>query len=164
MRVLVAYASKYGATAEIAEAIGGVLRDRGHDVTVAAMTDKARAEDADAVVAGSAVYVGRWLERAVEWIEDEAPALATKPVWLFSSGPIGEPPMPRAEQAVDVREVVEKTKARGHRLFTGRIDRAKLNFAEKAMLFALRAPTGDFRDWGAVRAWAEEIASALDQV
>lgn len=81
-------------------------------------------------------------------------------MWLFSSGPVGDPPRPE-EDPVDVAELVARTKAREHRVFAGRIERSRLSFAEKAIVLALRVPDGDYRDWDEIRAWAAEIADAL---
>jgi menaquinone-dependent protoporphyrinogen oxidase len=83
-----------------------------------------------------------------------------RPVWLFSSGPIGDPPKPD-EQPVDIGAVVVATHAREHRLFSGALSRDRLGFPERAMAAALRAPYGDFRDWDAIDAWSHDIANAL---
>jgi menaquinone-dependent protoporphyrinogen oxidase len=82
------------------------------------------------------------------------------PTWLFSSGPVGDPPKPE-EDPVDVAEVSEKTSAREHRVFSGKIDKSKLSFAEKAIVVAVRAPEGDFRDWDEIGDWANSIADSL---
>jgi menaquinone-dependent protoporphyrinogen oxidase len=160
MKVLVSAASKYGSTREIAEEIGRILRERGLEVALASAEEVSSVEDYDAVILGSAVYAGHWLKPARELADREAEAIAGKPVWLFSSGPIGEPPKPE-EDPVDVGEIAERTKAREHRVFPGKLDRVRLSFGEKAIVMALRAPEGDFRDWDDVRAWAGAIADAL---
>jgi menaquinone-dependent protoporphyrinogen oxidase len=166
MRVLVSAASKHGATAGIAEEIGRTLREALEASGEEAVVDVRPAGDVisvggyDAVVLGSAVYAGHWLESARELARDYADALAERPVWLFSSGPIGDPPKPE-EDPVDVAPILESTGARGHRVFAGKLDRRTLGFAERAIMLALRAPEGDFRDWEAIRAWAREIAAAL---
>jgi menaquinone-dependent protoporphyrinogen oxidase len=112
------------------------------------------------VVLGSAVYAGRWLEPAREYAARHADVLRTRPVWLFSSGPIGEPPFP-PDEAYDVTALRTLTGAEGHRTFPGRLDKERLSFGECAMATAMRAPVGDFRDWNAVRRWGEEIAGRL---
>lgn len=160
MTVLVSAASKHGSTGEIAEAIGRVLRDRGLEVDVRAAENVTMVDGYEAVVLGSAVYAGHWLEPARHVAQSQAIPLATRPVWLFSSGPVGDPPKPD-EDPVDVAALVEATGAREHRVFAGRIDKHRLGFAEKAVVLALRAPEGDFRDWAAVEAWAAEIADTL---
>jgi menaquinone-dependent protoporphyrinogen oxidase len=114
----------------------------------------------DAFVLGSAVYAGRWLDEARHLVEENASALRAKPVWLFSSGPVGEPPKPE-EDPVDAEPLVTATGAREHHVFAGKIDRSGLGLGEKAIVIALRAPEGDFRDWDAIRAWAAGIARAL---
>jgi menaquinone-dependent protoporphyrinogen oxidase len=161
MRVLVAVASKYGATREIAEAVGRGLTERGHEVDVRDVADAGAVSEFAAVVLGSAVYAGRWLEAARAFVDEHALELAARPTWLFSSGPIGDPPRPVGDDAVHVDEIVERTKAREHRVFAGKLDRTKLSFGERAIAFAFRADVGDFRDWDAIAAWAVEIADTL---
>ena len=169
MKVLVSAASKHGATTEVAEEIGKTLRvalgDRdvgGDDVVVEVHPPEevSSIDDYNAVVLGSAVYAGHWLEPTRELVERHADALAEKPTWLFSVGPIGDPPKPE-EDPVDVAPILEDTKAGNHRIFAGKLDKSALRFAEKAIVLALRAPEGDFRDWEAIRAWAKEIAAEL---
>jgi menaquinone-dependent protoporphyrinogen oxidase len=161
MKVLVAAASRHGATSEIGEAIGEGLREHGVEADVKPPDEVHDLAGYDAVVLGSAVYVGKWLEPARDLVERRADELCTLPVWLFSSGPIGDPLRPAPDDAVDVEPLVSSTRARGHRLFGGKLDKEKLGFGEKAVVLAFRAPEGDFRDWDEIRAWAGEIAADL---
>jgi menaquinone-dependent protoporphyrinogen oxidase len=158
MTVLVSAASKHGATAEIASALAEGLTRRGVPAEVRAPAEVSDVAGYDAVVLGSAVYMGHWLGEAKDVVSRSAADLRDRPVWLFSSGPIGEPLKPE-EDAVDVAEQVEQTGAVEHRTFAGRLDRSLLGFGERALVRALRAPEGDFRDWAALDAWAESIAS-----
>jgi menaquinone-dependent protoporphyrinogen oxidase len=155
VRVLVVVASKHGSTREIAEAVardlGAVLQDAEHAPSPAGF---------DAVVVGSAVYAGRWRETARDWVSAHAAELRTRPVWLFSSGPIGSPPFP-PDEPHDVHPLSELIGARGHQVFPGRLDKGLLSFGERAVVTAMRAPLGDFRDWDAVRVWAAEVARLL---
>jgi menaquinone-dependent protoporphyrinogen oxidase len=112
------------------------------------------------VVLGSAVYMGRWMKPARELAERSAGALATRPVWLFSSGPVGEPATP-ADNPVDVSKVLQATKARDHQIFTGKLVKKDLNFPDRAMASAIRAQEGDFRNWAQIRAWAAAVADTL---
>jgi menaquinone-dependent protoporphyrinogen oxidase len=159
MRVLVTAATKYGATGEIAQAIGAVLSERGLDTTVTPPEQVQAIDDYDAVVLGSAVYAGYWLRPAREFVDRCGDALAARPVWLFSSGPIGDPPKPE-EDPVDVAEILQTTKAREHRLFAGKLAKKQLRFPDTAIAAALRVPEGDFRDWDEVKDWAAGIADA----
>jgi menaquinone-dependent protoporphyrinogen oxidase len=165
MKVLVSAATKYGATGEIARAIGDLLAERDLDTRVIPPEEVGSIEDFDAVVLGSGVYAGHWLDPAKALVDRSGDALATRPVWLFSSGPVGDPSRKivrsMGEDPVDVAEILSATKARDHRVFAGKIDRDNLSFPERAMLIAFRGFEGDFRNWDEIREWASEIADAL---
>jgi menaquinone-dependent protoporphyrinogen IX oxidase len=165
-RVLVATASKHGATAELATFLATCLREatagRPGELSAVAIPVHQQPDPAryDAVVLASAVYAGRWLEPARHYAAEHAAALRARPVWLLSSGPIGEPPFP-PDEPHDAEPIRAMVGARGHRVFPGRLDKHLLSFGERAMVTAMRAPVGDFRDWEAIRAWAEEIAPEI---
>jgi len=160
MRVLVTAASKHGATMEIAGTIGDELSRRGVDAVVLPIGEVGGVHEYDAVVLGSAVYAGQWLMPAKELVLNHAESLRARPVWLFSSGPIGDPAKP-VDDPADAAAMVEASHAAEHRVFAGKLDRANLGLGEKAIAMALCAPQGDFRDWDGIRAWADEIAAAL---
>ncbi len=164
-RVLVAYASKYGSTAEIAERIGQTLRRAGLEVDVAEITPTLNPMPYTAVVVGSAVYTGVWLKPAVEFLQGYSEVLSKRPVWIFSSGPTGEgDPMTLLKGwrvPEGQRRLVERLQPRDVAVFHGNIDTEKLNLAEKMMITVIKAPTGDFRNWQAIEAWAGGVASAL---
>jgi menaquinone-dependent protoporphyrinogen oxidase len=161
MRVLIAVASRHGATYEIAESVGRTLEDRGLEVQVARIEDVDGVSGCDAVVLGSAVYTGRWLDAAHRFATLHQDELRRHPTWLFSSGPVGDPPRPDDEAAVHVDDLIAATGAREHRVFAGRLDRGRLGLGERAVVFAFRAQDGDFRDWEAIGVWAESIADEL---
>jgi menaquinone-dependent protoporphyrinogen oxidase len=161
MAVLVAVASRHGATREIAQAIARALREEGLEVEFADAAEVTDVAEYEAVVLGSAVYLGRWLEPARALVERHAAALAARPTWLFSSGPIGDPPKPEANDAVQIAEIAARVRARDHRLFAGKLDKTTLGFGERAVVLAFRAPEGDFRDWDEIAAWAGKIAASL---
>jgi menaquinone-dependent protoporphyrinogen oxidase len=164
--VLVLVASRHGATAEIGTAVARDLEDcdagRSAGLAAVALPVEQRPDPTtfDAVVLGSAVYAGRWLEPAREYAAAHAGMLRTRPTWLFSSGPIGEPPFP-TDEPYDVPPLMQLIGARGHAVFPGRLETERLTFGERAMVTAMRAPLGDFRDWPAVRAWSEELAGSI---
>jgi menaquinone-dependent protoporphyrinogen oxidase len=160
MKVLVSAASRHGATTEVAAAIAASLATAGLEAVVATPSDVASVEGFDAAVIGSGVYAGRWLEPARDLIERHRAALSAIPVWLFSSGPVGDPPKPD-EDPLDVAPLVALVGARGHRVFPGMIEKRRLGLGEKAILAAVRAPEGDFRPWTLIEAWAGEIAAQL---
>jgi menaquinone-dependent protoporphyrinogen oxidase len=159
-KVLVACASRHGSTMDIADAIAGVLSARGCDVTDKEVDEVASVDGFDAAVIGSAVYVGRWMSDAVSFIEDNAAGLSRIPVWLFSSGPLGDPPKPEGDPTT-IAELLTKITPRGHRVFKGRLDTGLLGLGEKVIVGMVKAPKGDFRDFGEIEAWAREIADEL---
>jgi menaquinone-dependent protoporphyrinogen oxidase len=119
-RILLACASRHGATAEIAEEIGDVLRREvpGAVVDVRDAAESGDVDGYDAVVLGSAVYMGRWLPAVRQLVEGCREILASRPVWLFSSGPLGDPPAPLDELA-EVETIRTAIGARDHRVFAG---------------------------------------------
>jgi len=160
MRVLVTAASRHGSTAEIATKLGETLAAAGIEADVRPPDEVASIAAYDGVVLGSGVYAGRWLASARRLVEREATALSSRPVWLFSSGPVGDPAQPAAEP-VDVDAICKLTNAIDHRVFNGKLDRQQLGFGERAIVLAVHAAEGDFRSWEAVSEWASGIAATL---
>lgn len=164
--VLVAYASKHGATAEMAAAIGDALKRAGLVVDITPVEDAPPPWGYRAVVLGSAVYMGSWRKEGEEYINKYADALAQRPVWLFSSGPTGEGDTAELMKGWDfpdnLKPLAERIEPQGIAVFHGKLDPQELNFAEKLVLKMVKAPTGDFRHWDEITAWAEGIAAALD--
>ena len=164
-RVLVAYATKYGATAEIAEKIGQVLRQAGLGVDVMPAERVSDVRAYKAVVVGSAVYIGQWRKQAAAFLRANEQALAERPVWLFSSGPTGEGDPVKLVQGwrlpTKLQPIADRIRPRDIVVFQGAANVQKMNFLEKWMLKNVKAPAGDFRDWDAITAWATAIADAL---
>jgi menaquinone-dependent protoporphyrinogen oxidase len=160
MRVLITTASKHGSTEEIGRAIAEALNGEGVETGFLAPEDVISVHRYDAVIMGSAVYAGHWMTSMKKMAQRLAAELAERPVWLFSSGPIGDPPKPD-EDPVDVAPMMEATGARGHVVFAGKLDKGVLSFGERAIVAAFKAPEGDFRDWETIRKWAAGIAEEL---
>lgn len=184
MRVQVVYASRHGWTAGIAERIAEILRSEGADVELADAADRPDPRGFDAHVIGSGVQIGSWHKEAIEFLERNQATLATRPVWLFSSGPLlGSSKMTEATDRLTLalgpeegpgsggRKRIAALSAaihpRDHRVFYGAYDPndspksmqerlVRLMPASKAIL-----PAGDFREWDAIEAWAREIAAEL---
>jgi menaquinone-dependent protoporphyrinogen oxidase len=164
-QVLVTYGTKHGGTAEIAERIGEVLRQAGLTADVLPADRVSDFATYQAVVLGSAVYIGRWRKEAARFLKASEHELAEKPVWLFSSGPTGEGDpveltegwrLPKALQPI-----ADRVQPRDIVVFHGVLDEKKLGAIEKWMIKNVKAPLGDFRDWDAITAWAAGIAAAL---
>jgi len=170
MPVLVVYASKHGATREIAERVAQTMVAAGQQAQARPVTAAGDLAGYDAFVVGSAVYMGHWQKEAVEFVRRNRAVLAGHPVWLFSSGPLGTEPVDAEGRdltvAAEPKELAEFTEAihpRGHRVFFGALDPGRLRLGERAIrkLPAGRAllPEGDFRDWAQIEAWARGIAA-----
>lgn len=174
MNVLVAYATRHGATAGIAERIVATLRDAHVPAEARPASEVTDLGPYDAVVIGGAAYLFHWLKDATRFARRHRAALLDRPVWLFSSGPLGTDLVD--DEGRDVREVCRPKefeeltallRPRGERVFFGAWDpdapaagvgerMLRLMPASKAAL-----PAGDFRDWPAIDAWAAEIATTL---
>ena len=159
MQVLVAYATKYGSTGEIAAAIGATLRDLGHDVQVRNAREVRTLAPYGAVILGSALYSAHWQHDANRFVKRHLAELQRRPVWLFSSGPLDHSAefddIPLTEHvAPDVAPIGD----RGHRTFGGRLLEGTPG-VDASVLATHRV--GDFRNWAHIEAWARTIAAAL---
>lgn len=164
-RVLVAYASKHGTTAEIAGKISETLQKSGLQVDVLPVKKVRDLLPYKAVVLGSAVYIAMWRKEMTKFLQENESLFSKRPLWLFSSGPMGEGDpvellqgwrFPEAQ-----RPLIERIKPRGIAVFHGAIDLKKMTILEKWVLKRVKAPTGDFRDWEAITKWAAGIAGEL---
>ncbi len=162
MTLLVAYASKYGSTQGIAERIAEQLRQLGKQAEVRSMDEVSDPGSYEAFVLGSAIYAGSWLKVATEWVHRNQAVLAQHPVWLFSVGPLGTEVEDTERQPREMAEFQQALRPRDERIFFGALDYHKLSFPERMILKAMRAHEGDFRDWGAIEAWAANIAQDLE--
>lgn len=185
-RVLVVHASRHGGTRGIAERIAEVLQDEGHEVELAAASTAPSVGGRDAVVIGSGVYMGSWLDDGLEFLRTNLGLLSSRHVWLFSSGPLPgstkeKPVTDPIENALGpaegpgsggrrrLQELTEVIAPREHAVFAGAYDPTdppkslaerfvRLMPAGKGIL-----PPGDYREWPAIEAWAREIAAQLPQ-
>jgi len=163
MTVLVAYASKRGSTAEIAETVAATLRREGLKVCLETAGDVGSLERFDAVVLGSAVYMKRWRGDARHFLKKHRKALRQMPFWVFSSGPVGDPARddPAWSEPPSVVAKVEEMGSRGHVVFGGRVPAEPRGFMERAMVDGTPKQYRDRRDWDEIRAWAKQVASDL---
>lgn len=165
MKVLLAVASKHGATYELAEILNQQLAQDGFDSQLVQLPDvSSPLSEYDVVIIGSGVYAGRWLAAARKFAQKNAKELADMPVWLFSSGPVGEPLKPDDDTAVELGTLISAVQPIEHRVFAGKIDTDALNIVEKTVLRAVKAPTsGDYRDFEEVAVWGKSIARYLNR-
>lgn len=176
MKVLVAYASKYGSTKGIAESVGEKLRQGGMEVDVREVLSVQNPASYDAFVIGSALYMFHWLKEARQFISKNSALMADHPVWLFSSGPVGTKQtdakgrdLMEVSGPKELDELKRLAKPRDHRVFFGSLDGTRLTgttgffyrMARRSEAAREAMQEGDFRDWKAIEAWAGSIATAL---
>jgi len=165
-RNLITYSTKYGATKEIAEKIGEVLRQADLQVDVLSVKSVRDFTPYGAVILGCAVYIGKWLKEAGQFLKANEKNLTERPLWLFSSGPTGEGnPVDLLEGwqvPADQQPIVDRIQPRNIAVFHGNINLDRVNFIEKwAVKSLVKKPFGDFRNWDAITAWGVSIAGAL---
>jgi menaquinone-dependent protoporphyrinogen oxidase len=166
MKVQVICGTRLGATRQIAERIAQRLEETGLEASSMAPDEVAGDPGADAYVLGSGVYAGHWQKAILKFAWNKAATLRQRPVWLFSSGPVGnaaagaDPTEPK--EAGELRLLLN---ARDHRVFAGAFHRdaiegSDLNRLERGIARRF-IPEGDWRDWDSIDRWADEIASSL---
>jgi menaquinone-dependent protoporphyrinogen oxidase len=176
MRVLVTYASHYGATKEIAERIAATLVHEGLDVSACTVKEAGNPQTYDAAIIGSASYFFHWMRPARAFVRRNRHALAQRPVWLFSSGPLGTKKTDAKGcdlyAVCEPREIAEFRKCirpRDHKVFFGSMSPQRLGFFHRIFrnLPAVRSsdllPDGDFRSWDEIEEWACQIAGELQR-
>lgn len=172
MTVLVGYSSKYGATEGIAERIAATLQSEGVEAEAHQVRDVHDPSRFDAFVIGASAYVGSWRKDATRFVRRHADLLATHPVWLFSSGPLGTDKtdaegrdMLTQAEPKQFAEFASTIAPRGTQVFYGAMDTSKLRGRDRLVgkMPAVEKilPNGDFRDWPAIDAWARSIAQTL---
>ncbi|NLA38524.1 MAG: flavodoxin [Methanomicrobiales archaeon] len=162
--ILVAYATRYGSTVGLADAIGGELKKTGVEVDVQPVSEVRDISRYRAVIVGSPIYMGKWLPEAQVFIERNQQHLRGIPVAFFAVGLTvagGAPDAAgKAEASMDqVRMLVNPMDTA---VFPGRLESRRLSVADRAITRLIRAKTGDFRDLGAARTWARALCAKID--
>lgn len=168
VKVLVAYASKYGATTEIAEKIAEVLKQAEIETDVLPVKKVKDLTPYQAVVLGSAVYIGKWRKAAVKFLKKHEAALAERAVWFFSSGPTGEGDPVELLEGWEFppgqQKIADHIQPRDITVFHGAVDPGQLSGMHKKMIEMVEAPVGDFRNWEMITTWAQGVADSLKEL
>jgi menaquinone-dependent protoporphyrinogen oxidase len=166
MIVLVGYASEHGSTQDIAQRVATTLDKAGNRVETQPLDRVRDVGRYDAVVLGSAIHDQQWLPPATRFVRRNRDVLVGLPVWLFSVGMPGALPRPlrrlaRKEEQTVITNLGDAINPRDHRLFSGVIVPSQLSRMGRVIFRVLGCRYGDFRDWRAIDAWAQDIARAL---
>ncbi len=163
--ILVTYATKHGATKEIAERITRVLRDEGLSAEVIPVKQVGSLAPFRAVVLGSASYYGRWRGEAVKFLKSRAAELSDRPTWLFMSGPTGKgDPKELLKGKLypsGLQPTLDKIQPKDVAAFHGNSSPENFSGWEKWILKRVGADAADFRDWDMIEGWARNVAAAL---
>jgi len=161
-RILVAYATKKGSTAEIAQAIAKELQALGHTTDAVEIAKGALPAGYDAVVIGGPMYVGK-IDGVGKFVKRHSAELGRVPVAGFvvclaaaAKDPGG---MAWAEKALHA--ALDPLRPVAETVFAGRLDPEKLSWLQKWMTEKAKSPVGDFRDWAAIAAWARELPGKM---
>lgn len=167
-KILVAYASRTGSTAGVAEAIGKVLVESGTQVEVRLMKEVQDLTPYQAVVAGSAIRGGKWLPEAMDFVKAHQSTLARKPFAAFLVCITLAMPGDKYREGVAtwLEPVRALVKPASEGLFAGSLDLDKLPLIPDGLKMRVPValglfPQGDHRDLNAVRAWAEDLKPIL---
>ncbi len=160
--VLVAYATRYGSTREVAEAVAATLRERGLEVDIRPMRDVRTLDQYRAVVLGAPLYMFHWYKDALHFLERHRQALIARPVAIFALGPFHAD----EKEFQGSREQLDKELAKfpwlrpgAIEIFGGKFDPQKLTFPHNLLPALKNMPASDIRDWTAIRAWASNLAA-----
>ena len=162
-RILVAYATRNGSTAEIAQAIGRELVSAGHAVDVAEIKNISTLADYTAIVIGGPLYMGSVDGAVGKFVGNYREQLLKLPVAAFVVGLAPKNPDPGAVEmamAAMIKSLGTVTPAT-LTLFAGKLDPAKVNFVMRKFLEMAKIPAGDLRDWDAITAWARELPGEM---
>ena len=162
--ILVAYATRYGSTQEVAETIAATLRERGLGVDVQPVKQVRTLHGYRAVVVGAPLYMYDWLKEGREFLSRHRATLSTLPVAVFALGPTED----KEEDWTETRKQLDKVLSRSPwltpvsvQLFGGKFDPARLTFPYNLIPALKRMPVNDIRDWDAIRAWANSLPEIL---
>ncbi len=163
-KVLVAYATRAGSTAEIARLIGETLAAHGAAVDVLPLKSVTGLADYQAVVIGSAIRFGGWLPEAVKFVEQNREVLGQRPLAIFAAHILNMEgdETSRQNRHLYLEPVRKLVTPRAEALFAGVGDPTKVSFVERQLYKVVKAPQGDFRSWQAIRDWAESLPAILE--
>jgi len=161
-QVVVAYATRTGSTAGIAEAVGRELESAGLAVTVAPMKDIRSLEGIDVVVIGAPIYMGKPVG-VKKFVKNYQNALIDSPVAAFAVGmaPVNEDADAVREVMKRFHDALEPVRPVASIMFAGRLDPDRLSFIQRKIVEKVDAPTGDHRDWTAITEWARMLPGVL---
>jgi menaquinone-dependent protoporphyrinogen oxidase len=160
-RILVTYATRAGATAEIAQAIAENLAARGYAVDVKPVQEKPVLDGYSAVVLGSAIRMGGWLPEAVNFVKANQAALNGLPVALFTVHMLntGDDEAGRTARAAYLNAVRPLLQGAEAVYFEGKMDFSRLSFLDRTIAKMVKAVEADHRDWDKIRQWAGAVWS-----
>ena len=168
-KVLVAFATRYGSTQEVAGTIAATMRNQGLEVDIAPVQLISTFEGYQAVVLGAPMYFGNWHKAALTFLEKYQGTLSQLPVAIFGLGPLHSDEKERLDSCEQLHTVLAKfpwLSPAAFEMFGGKYDPTRLHFGDKLIAILPASPlkglpATDVRDWTAIRSWAAELAGKL---
>ena len=165
-KILVAFATNYGSTREVAEAVAATLREVGIEVDLRPAREVRSLLGFSAVILGAPLVMYRWHKDVLNFLSRHRQVLLQLPVAVFALGPVHDPH--DAQEWQDSRAQLDKELAKSPwfkpvavELFGGKFDPALLRFPLNKL--AGSEPASDIRDWEAIRAWAGGLITMLER-
>lgn len=165
-KILVAYATRAGSTAEVAAYVAQVLRATGATVDVQYTRMVHEVQGYDAVIIGSAIRMGQWLPEAVEFVKTYRETLSRIPTAYFLVSGLLRNDTPEMRRTVlafldPVRALLEPVSIG---LFAGKIDYCTMSGFDRSIAEAISSAEGDWRNWEAIRCWAQRLPAMFTHV
>jgi menaquinone-dependent protoporphyrinogen oxidase len=162
--ILIAYATRYGSTQEVAEAVASEMRDAGVEVELRPLREVKSLEGYRAIVVGAALYMYKWHKDAIRFLEQRHNELIGRPVAIFALGPVNDVEKEWDEARGQLDKELERfpwLRPVEVKLFGGRFDPEMLKFPWNVVPGLKKLPTNDIRDWDAIRTWGRELAEGF---
>lgn len=170
MKILVAYASKFGTTTQVAECIAQTLQQQHHQVDVIQVAQVDNIADYDAVIIGAAIHYDHWMADAQAFVKTHQATLSTKPVaCFFTCLALSKQTEKDQQQADTYRKKIANLNPHINPIsiggFAGAVKYQSMPFlfrlVARAILSIMGVREGDYRDWELIGNWTVDLEASI---